>query len=60
MSQIQQPSSCIHNGTIPIHYEHDGKIYHKLSCKNCLKLIKSFSTYKLIDKSPLPNLEITF
>jgi|APSaa5957512535_1039671.scaffolds.fasta_scaffold05746_9 hypothetical protein len=49
----QKLSSCIHNGTIPISYEHEGIISHKLSCQDCIELIKSFSTYKIVSEESL-------
>ena len=56
MSQTQQISPCIHNGTIQITYEHKGKIANKLACKNCVHFIKSSRTFKLISKSPLSDI----
>ncbi len=45
---IQQISSCIHKGTTPITIEHEGKIIDKLACDDCIEMIKSLSTYKII------------
>ena len=57
MSQLEL-DSCIHDDPKSItNFEFENKKFTRLLCQNCVNFIKNSKYWKIIDKTPLKNLE---